>query len=312
MGIREKMAAKTATLGTTPQQKAKVASQAAPVTFMLQGERIKLLEQQIESLQESGRTAKRKINELVRVPGRQRKLTPEQRSELKENLTHNKLIHPVGVRLLPSGKREVVSGHNRIEIYEELGRDEIETVDLDLTELEAKMGALWANLFQPELPDFEKHISFVELMRESGLNQVELAELAGISKGHLSKIMNFGKLPPAAIELLRLHPHAIGAAAAFELMKLTDDGRGDKVVEAIRLVVEGSLTQDQAIKHAKTLDLPPSSKPALARINIMVGKTKYCEIIGVKNSLRLDFKSEAERERVTSLIEELLTKSSNS
>ena len=78
-------------------------------------------------------TGKVKISDLYEVEGRKRSLTPEDFEQLKNNLTSNPLVNAIVVRARKQGGYEIISGHNRVQAYKELGRLEIEA---DIREFE--------------------------------------------------------------------------------------------------------------------------------------------------------------------------------
>lgn len=108
----------------------------------------------IERLSKGGVPMEVELSRLIRVPGRQRPLTPEERAELKANLDANPLIHPVTILPETSDGFELLSGYNRAELYEELGRTKIPAVVIDVPKETADVLAFYANL-APALPDYK-------------------------------------------------------------------------------------------------------------------------------------------------------------
>jgi ParB family chromosome partitioning protein len=247
-----------------------------------------------------------RLDQLVEVSGRRRALTFEQKVELRENLRHNKLTHPITVRALPDGRFEIISGHNRTDQYRELGRETIRAVPVEMTDEEAAASAFYANLLQSDLSDYEKYIGFRDMQaRQPDLTQAAMAELSGLNTGVLSTLFSFGRLPSDVLALLDANPVLLGANAAQDLAGLTREGKSQAVIDAVTKLAEGRIkTQEQAIKLANA---PTKSKPKAATVaKIRMGKATYCDVRLVSKTLRIDFQSEEEAARVNLAIQALL------
>lgn len=253
---------------------------------------------------ESQPRRKAKLDELHEVPGRRRKLTPEQYNELRENLAHNPLAHPVTVRIRAEGGYEIVSGNNRTSIYRELGRDEIDITVLDLTDDEVDRAAFYSNLLAPTLTDYEKFQGFKQRMAKKGLNQTQVAAEAGVSQPYISGLMAFDELPAEALASIAEAPAKFGAKAIQELAKLTKQGKGARVIEAVQKVITDELNQSAAVHHAKAAEAKKPSRPA--PLTIRQGKSKYCEAVRSDKTVRVSFASAEEAESTFAAIAELL------
>lgn len=247
------------------------------------------------------------LSELYEVPGRKRQLTAEQFQDLKENLRRNALVTPITVRKRGQGGYEVISGHNRLAVYRDLGRENIPAFIMEAAEERGEVNAFYANLLQPSLPDFSKFKGFKQRQIQTGNNQKQLATEAGIDEPRLSRIMSFADLPTEVLAMLEATPSAMGAEAAAVLARLTREGQGDAVTAAVTKLIAGDLTQDGAIK-AVVQPRPAATQSQPAAIIIRSGKSSYCRMVSVKQTLRLDFVNEEERQLVEAEIQEILEK----
>jgi ParB family transcriptional regulator, chromosome partitioning protein len=217
-----------------------------------------------------------KLDALVEVPGRRRKLTPEQYAELKANLERHVLATPILVRPLGDDRFELIAGHNRTSIYRELGRTTIRANSVAVDEREVELAALFSNLLAPALSDFEKYWHFRRLQDVTGLSRAEIAESAGLSKSHVSRIFAFDALPEDAKTVLAERPERLGSNAAEKLAALAQKGDPGKVVDAVRRLVEDSaFTQEQAVALAT---VRPPRPVAAEPVVIRAGKKKVCEV----------------------------------
>jgi ParB family chromosome partitioning protein len=239
---------------------------------------------QLETLENgsSGLAKDVEISGLVEVEGRRRVLSADEYAELRANLDANPLMHPIVYMPLGDGRNEIISGHNRVSIYRELGRDRIKGVPFTGTKTEAELGAAFSNLLAPSLPDFEKYRQFVRMQDLSGLSQSDIIRLSGLTQGHVARIFSFSNLPEEAKQLISRNPHRLGGHAAQKLAMLTEKGHGTGVVDAIKqLMSDGAITQEKAVSLA-TPKTPVAVAPAVQTFNR--GKRKVCEM-SVRNGV---------------------------
>lgn len=235
----------------------------------------------LETLQQGGSSPGAiddvEISSLVEVPGRRRVLSPSEYEELRANLAKNDLVHPIVYRSLGDGKNEIVSGNNRVAIYrDDLGRTKIRGIPFSGDARSAELGATFSNLLAPSLPDYEKYRQFVRLQEESGFTRADILDASGLSTSHVSRILAFEKLPPAAREVIAKRPDRIGGHAAEEFAALASNGYAEAVVKAITALVDDeSMTQKRALELAKPRSPRAVTQPTRT---ILVGKRKLCDV----------------------------------
>ncbi|QSN64901.1 ParB/RepB/Spo0J family partition protein (plasmid) [Caballeronia sp. M1242] len=282
MGIGDRLLAKTANVGSKPtdtsQRPANTEPRTSPGRLMDAQHRINAAQARIKELEsqlEERAALEVPLDALVEVPGRRRKLTAEQFQELKTNLAQHALATPILVRSVSDGRYEIVAGHNRVAAYRELGRGTIRANVASIEEGEIEFAAFFSNLLSPSLTDFEKYWNFKRLQELSGLSRTEIAESAGLSKSHVSRIFSFDALPDAAKEILAAKPERLGSNAAQKLAALAEAGKSEKVVEAVkRLVDDESFTQDKAV--ALVAEKPKVAQPSATVVR--AGRRKVCEV----------------------------------
>ena len=242
---------------------------------------------------------------LHEVAGRRRILSPTQFDELRENICRHGLISAITVRSKEQGGFEIVSGHNRVAVFRELGLKTIKAVIIDSDEAQANLNAFYANLIQPSLPDFEKYQGFKRIEEVTGKTRKMMAQDAGVDPSLVTLWFGFADLPEAAIDLVRQDPAKLGAAAATALAKLCKAGKSDKVVEAIRMLVETDVSQAYAVRLAGKTDRKPG--PAMPKpTRVLTGKRLYAELRSSGTTLKITFASTEERERVEALVHRLV------
>lgn len=270
-------------------------------------ERIQQLQEQLEAAKHSGGAMKVPLSDLHEVPGRRRYKSPEAYAELRENLRHNALIHPVVIRPRLEGGFELVSGHWRTDSYRDLDRAEIECVLGESTEDEATLGAFYANLLQSDLTDYEKYLGFKDIQqRFPGITQSKMAEQAGVGESIVSALMAFEDLPADVLTLLNNQPSLLGAKSGYALARLARAGKSERVVAAVARLAARELDETHAVKFASADPAKESVKPAAASFKIKAGRATYCDIRQAKNVVRLEFQSEQEAQAVQSALKEVL------
>lgn len=265
----------------------------------------------IEQLQQSAGTGAPldlAIADIYKVPGRQRKLTAAERAELKANLQQNVLMHPVVV--LPKNEKgyELLSGYNRVEIYEELGRNTIKAVLGDIDAGKADVLAFYTNLLAPSLPDFEKFMGLKSRRDATGFTQEQLSEESGISPASMSRIFSFEGLPIDALDILAAHPHILGATSAAKLAQVSQK-TPELVVEAINMLAAPvpaggkRFTEAQAVAHV-TPKIAKAEK--MAPVIIKDGRKVFCKIEQRGGALTLAFSDPAEADEFKLKVQKLI------
>lgn len=317
MSIKDRLAAKAASIGNNPRSTSAEpaparAPKTAPGQLMSSLPFLAEKEREIEELQAKLRAAEGSglqelpLSELVEVEGRRRSLNPQQYDELKANLRNNELVHPIVVRKDADGRYEIISGHNRVAIFRELGRDRIKATVLDADEYLAEASAVYANLFHSELPDFGKYLGFTRLLALTGKTQKEVAAASGADEKSVSRWLSFGDLPAAALDLVAGAPDRLGGSSAMALAALAKEGKEAAVVEAVRGIVEGKYTQEAGVRLARMggQQLVRSARPE--PVTIRSGKTVFCKMVTAGQTLRVDFKNEDDRVAAEAAIREIL------
>lgn len=322
MGIGDRLLAKTANIGSRPAESAPQKSndsepRTSPGRLMDAQNRINSAHARIKELEsqlEEKAALEVSLDSLVEVNGRRRKLTPEQFQELKNNLAQHALATPILVRALPDDRFEIVAGHNRAAAYRELGRKSIRANIASIEEGEIEFAAFFSNLLSPSLTDFEKYWNFKRLQEISGLSRAEISESAGLSKSHVTRIFSFDALPDAAKAALAEKPERLGSNAAQKLAALAESGKTEKVVEAIRrLVDDESFTQDRAVALATEKLRTTTTAPTV----IKRGKRKVCEVsarsgvVGVRFFEKDAAEAELWAQRITDFINQSLADASD-
>jgi ParB family transcriptional regulator, chromosome partitioning protein len=314
MSIYDKLGAKTAGIKARNVEKpAEKPARTAPGMFLNATQRLDAAEAKVEELEaklkeaEAAGVRELPLDALHEVEGRRRKLSVQQYSELKENLRNNPLVTPITVRKRAAGGFEIVSGNNRVSVFRELGRTGIPAAVLDSDDDQAEINAFYANLLQPDLPDFEKYSGFKRILaKHPELTHAQVAEGAGVSRSFVSQLMAFDDLPADAISILDDKPGALGANAAQDMAALVKKGRAEQVTLAISRLAAGEIDQARAVREASADAAVKGASAKPEPVRIKAGRATYCAIQRADKVLRIQFQSAEEAEAVQDAIREVL------
>ena len=303
MSIADKLGAKTAGVKAREVEKSVDRSlKTAPAIFLDATQRMDAAEMKAEALEAQVTLLKNKkvrIADLKINPARRRSLTQESFNELKENLKNHPLTHPIVVRPAAGGKLEIVAGHNRVQAYVELGREEIEADVMDIQDDQVDEAAFYSNLFNSALADYEKFLGFKRIQARTGETQSQMAARTGVSEAKLSYLFSFEKLDSRVLEVIEATPHAIGAKAASKLVGLPIE----KSIDIIRQLATRSLTQIEAI----SVDKPRLVKSERPRpIVIKDGKSVFAKIENRQGHLVIKLRDEKLIPEVTRRLQDLI------
>ena len=251
------------------------------------------------------------ISELHEVEGRKRKLSDEDFAQLKANLRSNPLVNPVVVRPREEGGYEIISGHNRVQAYRELGRSEIEAQIREFKNEQVLEASFYSNLIASPLTDFEKFIGFRDIQKITGETQKELAVRAGVSETQMSFIFSFGQLPESALELLAKKPGSLGYKSAQKIKDLLSNKGGpsdDEVTHAIELLVNGTISTE---KEAIDSLIKKAPKAETTVVDVRVGKKIFARISHRANIVAVDFKGTCLVNEFKVELEDLIKKYAN-
>ncbi|MDB5795856.1 MAG: hypothetical protein JWR25_2235 [Noviherbaspirillum sp.] len=271
-------------------------------------EKIVELETQLKRAKEAGGALEVGLDQLVEVEGRRRQLTPGAYAELKENLRQHDLITPITVRVLDGERYEIMSGHNRVAVYRELGRKSIKAWLADSDADKSEELSFYANLLHPDLSAYEKYCGLKRIMDsapQGKLTQQELAQRTGIARTTIAELLKFDDLPEEAKALLSEKPDAIGARTAAKMAALAASGNSGQVTAALMKVVREGITESEAIQLATAA--PQKARVSNAGpITVKSGRSTYCTVRPASKMLRIDFQFEEDRAEVEAKILEVL------
>lgn len=195
--------------------------------------------------------------------------TGEEQTELLESIRTSGTLVPIIVRSSSDGKYEIISGHRRVEACKELGIDTIPAIVKELSNEEAVITMVDANLQRENLLPSEKAFAYkmkVEAMKhkagrpQKNSSQVatnidtaaEIGQQLGESRDQVYRYIRLTNLIPELLKLV--DEHRIAFTPAVELSYLPEHEQQILYEEIEFADATPSLTQAQRLKEFSRQD----------------------------------------------------------
>ena len=189
--------------------------------------------------------------------------TGEEQTELLESIRANGTLVPIIVRSSSTGKYEIISGHRRVEACKELSIDTIPAIVKELTNEEAIITMVDANLQRENLLPSEKAFAYkmkVEAMkRKAGRPQknssqvatnidtaAEIGQQLGESRDQVYRYIRLTNLIPELLKMV--NEHRIAFTPAVELSYLPEHEQRILYEEIEFADATPSLSQSQRLR----------------------------------------------------------------
>jgi ParB family chromosome partitioning protein len=270
------------------------------------GKGLKALLPEPEPASAPGRSAELPIDSLEPNPFQPRgRIRPEQLAELAASIRESGIVQPILVR--PHGARyQIIAGERRWRAAQHLGLASVpvsvrEVDDEQLLEL-----ALVENIQREELSILEEAQAFQRLHEEFRLTQEQIARRVGRERPTIANTMRLLRLPREVQDLLGAGRLDAGHARAL----LALDGPEDQLALAREAARRGLSVREVEARVAR-LRAPRPARPASRDANTRAAEERLRAALGARvaivrrgkgGSLRIEFKSEAELQRLFDLL----------
>lgn len=249
----------------------------------------------------------------------------EKMQDLVESIRTNGILSPVLVRPVGNDLYEMVSGHRRMHAAAQLGMDRIPSIIREMTDDEAVIKMVDANIQREELLPSEKAYAYkmkMDAMRRQGSRKElpgyptstqngwksETAELIGQeigeSKNQIRRYIRLTELIPELLDYVDKKRIQFTVAVEIsyidqEIQKwLYEYIRENGMVKLSQIALLRSQLQEGAITQAKMISILNNSQP---------GKAPSSKLTLSEKNLRKYFPPEYTISQIRSIIEELLT-----
>ena len=194
--------------------------------------------------QESG-SIQLPLNQLEARVDQPRKYFEEKALEdLADSIRRYGILQPIVVRLLSSGRYQVISGERRFRAAHLAGLTQVPAVVIDADDCKSTELALIENLQREDLNPVEEAGGYRLLMEQHGLTQEEIAVRIGKSRPAVANALRLLVLPDSVLH--QVEDGTLSAGHARALLALKDAVAQEKT--AARIQAEGmSVRQTEAL-----------------------------------------------------------------
>ncbi len=186
------------------------------------------------------------------------RMAPRPLEELIASVREHGILQPIRVR--PRGERfEIVAGERRWTAARLLGLEEIPAVIADVDDQEAGIQALVENIHREDLTLMDRAQALARLRRSLGLTSWEaVGDRLGLSKGHVTRLLNVTKLAEEIREDVRLAELSEKHVRALYGLR----SRPDLQIQLWELIHERGLSGDDALRHSLAMRADPGPRTA--------------------------------------------------
>lgn len=232
----------------------------------------------------------------------------EELEELAQSIKKNGLLQPILVRR-KNGKYQIIAGERRWQACKEAGLKKIPIRIRDANDDESIMLALVENIQRSDLNPIEEAYGYRRMMERGKMTQAEVAQAVSKGRSTIANALRLLELPEEAQQLLFEERITAGHARAI-LSVPTAEGRRkltDKLVEEQLSVREteaiARLLSNKAEQKPKQKPPVPKSYKTVARaLKDSLGTVVKIKSSGGKNKIEIEFKDEADLERLFRII----------
>jgi ParB/RepB/Spo0J family partition protein len=129
-------------------------------------------------------------------------LDPSEQEELVNSIRMRGLMQPIGVRLTPDGRYQLIYGYRRLQALRELGMAEVEAEVYDCTEEEAIVMSIEENQKRSEEHPFFTAKKIACMHEELGLSVREIAKRIGKEKSWVDMMLKINAIDEEAKKIL--------------------------------------------------------------------------------------------------------------
>lgn len=135
--------------------------------------------------------------------------------ELAASIAQRGVIQPVVVRMLDTGRYQLVAGERRWRAAQKANLHEIPALVRELSERDVMALALIENLQREDLNPIEEARAYNRLAESEGLTQAEIARMVDKSRSHVANLQRLLALPDTVITLVECGELSMGHARAL-------------------------------------------------------------------------------------------------
>lgn len=268
----------------------------------------------IKPKEEKGSTGVVALDKVQPNPDQPRtNFKPEEIEELANSIKKEGLLQPILVRKVGENY-QIIAGERRWQACKSLNMKEIPVRFWAADNDKALELALIENIQRTDLNPIEEAYGYKRLMERRGMTQSEVAQTVSKGRSTIANALRLLDLPEEAQQLLFEEKITAGHARAILSIpdaegrktltqKLMDEKLSVRETEAIARLLSGRAQAKETGKN-KRVPAPASFKKAARGLTRFLSVPVRVKTVQGKNKIEIQFKDEAELERILSLIAE--------
>lgn len=231
--------------------------------------------------------------------------------ELAASLRVHGVVQPVVVRTLPDGKYGLIVGERRVRAARRAGLTAVPAIVRDVEEAEALEIALVENLQRVDLNPIDEAQGYEALMEMGGLSQADVAERVGKDRSTVANAVRLLELDGEVQEMLAAgsltagHGRALlGLGDATSQKGMAERAFKDRLsVRQVEALVRGRRRKKKEPRRRRSDD--PVVREWEERLQRIFGTLVRIERMGNEGSVRIEYYSDEDLERVLELLSSL-------
>lgn len=230
-------------------------------------------------------------------------------AELADSIKKVGLLQPIIVRPLGEGY-QIIAGERRWRAARQAGLERVPVRVLSTSEIESLEIALIENLQREDLNAIEEARGYKKLLSEFQMTQAELADKVSKSRSTITNALRLLDLPEEVQEMV--YSGSLSAGHARAVLSVPDEQA--RIRLASKIVADGlsvreaeNLARLYVAGHADHAPRPPapkSFKVVARKLRRLLGTNVRVRQGKEKNKIEIEFRTEAELERIVSLLTE--------
>jgi ParB family chromosome partitioning protein len=227
-------------------------------------------------------------------------IRPERLQELAASIRESGIVQPILVRR-QHGRYQIIAGERRWRAAQSVGLRSVPVAIREVPDERLLELALVENIQREELQPLEEAQAFLRLQEELRLTQEEIARRVGRERSTIANTLRLLRLPREARELLAEGRLDAGHARALLSLERVEDQ-----LQLARAVARQGLSVREVERRVASLRAggrrekrrDPNTRAAEERLRSALGTRVAITRRGKAGSLRIEFQSEAELQRL--------------
>lgn len=232
----------------------------------------------------------------------------ERLRELAASMKVHGVVQPIVVRTRPGGGYRLIAGERRLRAARIAGLTAVPAIVRDVQDNEALELALVENLQREDLNPIDEARGYEALMEVGGLKQSDVAERVGKDRSTVANAMRLLELDAEVQQMLSAGALSAGHGRALLSLGTPEDQRrlADRAVRRglsvreVEALARVRTRRKRAVRARRTED--PVVREWEERLQRIFGTLVRIEQMGNEGSVRIEYYSDEERERILELL----------